>query len=77
MKGTSVIYIVKIPVKDHCIFFCEGKRHRKRYCKAKLVGKETHTQGPAQSLFLVVIKIGTAMLDTGDWEASKCYPGSR
>ncbi|XP_063140893.1 von Ebner gland protein 1-like [Rattus norvegicus] len=36
LKGTSVIYIVKIPVKDHCIFFCEGKRHRKRYCKAKL-----------------------------------------
>lgn len=67
---------MKIPVNDHYIIFCEGKRHRKRYSKAKLVGKETHTQVPAQSLFLIAIKIGTAMLDTGDWEASKCNPGS-
>ncbi|XP_063140883.1 odorant-binding protein 2a-like isoform X2 [Rattus norvegicus] len=56
LKGTSVIYIVKIPVKDHCIFFCEGKRHRKRYCKAKLVGRDSKDNPEAMEEFKKFVK---------------------
>ncbi|XP_076793699.1 odorant-binding protein 2a-like isoform X1 [Arvicanthis niloticus] len=56
LNGKSTVYIQKIPVKGHYVFFCVGRRHRKPYCKAKLVGRDPEENPEAMEEFKKFVK---------------------
>uniref|UniRef100_A0A8C8W259 Lipocalin/cytosolic fatty-acid binding domain-containing protein n=1 Tax=Peromyscus maniculatus bairdii TaxID=230844 RepID=A0A8C8W259_PERMB len=37
-NGRKTVYIEELPVKDHYIFYCEGRHHGKYFSIGKLVG---------------------------------------
>ncbi|XP_027278555.1 odorant-binding protein 2a isoform X2 [Cricetulus griseus] len=50
-KGKKVIYIHELPVKDHYIFYCEGRLQGKLHRKGKLVGKNPEDNPEAMEEF--------------------------
>ncbi|KAL1785778.1 chloride intracellular channel protein 3 [Sigmodon hispidus] len=55
-KGKKVIRIQELSVKDHYIFYCEGRHHGKSHRKGKLVGRTPDANPEAMEEFKEFVK---------------------
>ncbi|XP_028724487.1 odorant-binding protein 2a-like [Peromyscus leucopus] len=50
-NGRKTVYIEELPVKDHYIFYCEGRHHGKYFSIGKLVGRDPKENPEAMEEF--------------------------
>ncbi|CAH6788715.1 Obp2b [Phodopus roborovskii] len=56
-KGKMVLYIQELPVKDHYIFYCEGRLQGMSHRKGKLVGRDPGENPEAMEEFKKFVQL--------------------